>query len=40
MRGDKNFTYRFQDGIAKNHQNGKTMKIKKYFNGNMLEILD
>lgn len=39
MRGDKNFTYRFQDGIVKNHQNGKTMKIKKYFNGNMLEIL-
>lgn len=39
-RGDKNFTYRFQDGIIKNHQNGKTMKLKRYFNGNMLEIVD
>lgn len=39
MRGDKTFTYRFQDDTVKNHQNGKTMKLKKYLNGNMLDIL-
>jgi hypothetical protein len=38
MRGDKTFTLRFQDDMIKNHQNGKTMKLSKYMNGQMNRI--